>query len=61
MQEHYAIADWIWNSTHVKEEPAAPVSDDDNWEGEIHPQLGSISTTGFGKDDDIYDDTGGAV
>jgi len=39
----------------------APVSDDDNWEGEIHPQLGTISTPGFGQDDDIIDDTGGAV
>lgn len=61
MQEHYAIADWIWNSTHVKENPTTPISNDDDWKGEIHPQYGFISGTGFRKDDDIIDDTGGAV
>jgi hypothetical protein len=26
MQEHYAIADWIWNHTHAKENTITPVS-----------------------------------
>ena len=46
---------------HVAQRSTPPVSDRDDWEGEIHPQLGSISTPGFGEDDDIYDDTSGAV
>jgi len=39
----------------------APLPDRDDWAGEIHPQLGTILTPGFGEDDDIIDDTGGAV
>jgi len=61
MQQHYAIADWIWNHTHAKEKSVTPVPTELNQSSEIYPELGSFSPTGFGEDDDIIDDTGGAV
>ena len=55
MQEHYDIADWIWNHTHAKENTAAPVSTRDYSQGEIYPELGPFSSAGFGQDgDDSY-------
>ena len=35
---------------HAKQNPLTPISDEDNWEGEIHPQHGSVSTTGSRQD-----------
>lgn len=46
---------------NAKENTITPLSDDDNWESEVHSQHGFILGTGFGEDDDIIDDTGGAV
>ena len=36
--------------SHAKQNPPTPISDEDNWEGELHPQHGSVSTTGSGED-----------
>lgn len=46
---------------HVAQRSTPPVSDRDDWESEMHPQHRTIPATGLGEDDDIYDDTGGAV
>jgi hypothetical protein len=35
---------------HVKQNLPTPVSDEDNWEGELHPQHRAISTAGTGED-----------
>jgi hypothetical protein len=53
------MIDYIEN--HAKKNGLTPVPERDNWESELHPQHGSVSPTGLGEDDDIYDDTGGAV
>jgi hypothetical protein len=61
MQEHYAIADWIWEQTHAKEKSVTPVPTGSYIQGEVHSELGTFSPAGFREDDDIYDDSGGAV
>jgi hypothetical protein len=60
MKEHYAIADWIWNHTHVEKKSITPVSDDDNWEGEIHKQYGTILGTWIGENNDSVNNSGGS-
>jgi hypothetical protein len=52
MQEHYNIADWIWNTTHAKENTAAPVSAGDHIQGAVGAELGSVSTPWTWEDDD---------
>lgn len=52
MQEHYDIADWIWNQTHAKKKSTSPVPTRDHQQGEIYPELGSFSATGAGQDSD---------
>ena len=52
MQEHYDIADWIWNHTHAKENTATPVPARDYQQGEVYPELGSFSATWPWQDDD---------
>jgi hypothetical protein len=44
MQEHYDIADWIWNHTHAKQRSTTPVSEGDYIQGAVGAELGSIST-----------------
>ena len=44
MQEHYDIADWIWNHTHAKQKSTTPVSNGDYIQGALGAELGSIST-----------------
>ena len=51
MQEHYAIADWIWNQTHAKKKSTSPVPTGHHQQGEIYPELGPFSATGTGQDD----------
>lgn len=51
MQEHYDIADWIWNQTHAKKKSTSPVPTGHHQQGEIYPELGSFSATGTGQDD----------
>ena len=50
MQEHYDIADWIWNHIHAKENTTTPVPTGDHRESEIHPELGAFSATWTGED-----------
>lgn len=45
MQEHYDIADFIWNHIHAKQKPATPVPTGFDSSGEVYPELGPISTT----------------
>ena len=44
MQEHYDIADWIWNHTHAKQKSTTPVSNGDYIQGALGAELGSLST-----------------
>jgi hypothetical protein len=64
-KELYAVADWLHEKRkevlRAEEEKFASVSSDFNREGEIHPELGSFSSSWFGEDDDIIDDSGGSV
>jgi hypothetical protein len=52
------VEDFIKN---VTETTTAPLPAKFSEPGEIYPELGSFSPTGFREDDDIIDDTGGAV
>jgi hypothetical protein len=50
MDEHYAIADWIWESTHVKTGSATSVSERD-YQKSIHDaKLGAILAARAGQD-----------
>jgi hypothetical protein len=61
MQEHYDIADWIWEHTHAKTKSTTPVSAGPNREGEVSAELGIIPTTGAWQDYDDLDDYRGAT
>jgi hypothetical protein len=52
MQEHYDIADFIWNHIHAKENTAAPVSTRDYIAGAVGAELGSVSTPWTWEDSD---------
>lgn len=56
MDEHYAIADWIWEHLHAQQESTTPVPAGDNSEGEIYSKLGAVLTAGPGEDHDDFDD-----
>jgi hypothetical protein len=56
MQEHYDIADWIWNHTHAKQKSATSVPAANHFGGEVYPELRSVSLPGFGENGDYpYD------
>jgi hypothetical protein len=55
MQEHYNIADWIWNHTHAKENTTTPVSAGDYIQGAVGAELGSVSTPWTWEDNDRTD------
>ena len=55
MQEHYDIADWIWNHTHAKQKSATPVSNGDYIQGALGAELGSLSTPWTWEDGDDID------
>jgi hypothetical protein len=52
MQEHYDIADWIWNHTHAKQKQHAPIPVTNGSQGERMSQHGIIYGAGTGKDCD---------
>ena len=52
MQEHYNIADWIWNQTHAKENTTTPVPEGSYIQGAVGAELGSVSTPWTWEDDD---------
>ena len=59
MQEHYDIADWIWNHLYAKPNTTAPIPKRTNLKGIDNSQSGSIFTTGTGQDDnDTYHHSG---
>jgi len=65
-KELYAVADWLHDKRkevleNVKPKPVTPLPDEDNWEGEMHPQHRTISTTGTGKDSNNADHHSGTV
>lgn len=65
-KELYAVADWLHDKRkevleNVKPKSVAPVSDEDNWDGELHPQHRIILTTGAGQDSNNPDNNQGAV
>jgi hypothetical protein len=52
-KELYAVADWLHEArkkVNAKEKPAASVSTGDHQQGEVYPELGPISSAGFGED-----------
>lgn len=55
MQEHYDIADWIWNHTHAKQRSTTPVSKGDYIQGAVGAELRSISTPWTWEDGDDID------
>lgn len=61
MQEHYAIADWIWERTHAKEKSVTPVSTGSYIEGAVGAELGSVSTPWTWEDSHDANDYRGAT
>lgn len=51
MQEHYDIADWIWNQTHAKKKSTTSVSTRHYPDSEDHSLDGFVLATGAGQDD----------
>ena len=52
-KELYAVADWLHEArkkVNVNEKSAASLSTGDHQQGEVYPELGSFSSTGFGED-----------
>jgi len=52
MQEHYDIADWIWNQTHAKEKPASSVSARDHQESGHDAKRRAVLAARLGEDRD---------
>ena len=51
-KELYAVADWLHEArkkVNVNEKSAASLSTGDHQQGEVYPELGSFSATGFGE------------
>lgn len=61
MQEHYNIADWIWNHIHVTENTTTPVPTGDYRESEDHSLDGFVLATGFRKNNNDTNHHSGAV
>lgn len=52
MKEHYAIADWIWNHIHAKQEPTTPVPTGHDSESQNNSEHGTIHGARIGQDCD---------
>jgi hypothetical protein len=52
MKEHYAIADWIWNHIHAKQNTLAPVSTGHDSKSQNNSKHGIIHGTRIGEDCD---------
>jgi hypothetical protein len=50
MQEHYDIADWIWNHIHVTEKSTTPVPAGHYSKSEEHTKHGTVPTSGAWED-----------
>jgi hypothetical protein len=56
MQEHYDIADWIWNHLYAKTNTTPPIPKRTNLQGAVGNELGSISSPWTWEDyNDAYD------
>jgi len=65
-KELYAVADWLHDKRkevleNVKPKPVAPISDEDNWNSELHPQHGIVLTTGAWQNGNNPDNNQGTV
>jgi hypothetical protein len=49
------------NDKNAEKKPTTPVPKRPDYESEDRNQPSPLPTPGLGEDDDIYDDTGGAV
>ena len=61
MQEHYAIADWIWEHTHAKKKSTTPVPTGSHIKGAVGAELGSVSSPWTWEDRDNANDYRGAT
>jgi hypothetical protein len=61
MQEHYAIADWIWEQTHAKEKSTTSVSTGSNNESSEHTLDSAVLTTRSWKNSNDFNDYFGAI
>lgn len=52
MQEHYDIADWIWNQTHAKQKSTTPISARDHQEGGHDAKRRAVLAARLGEDRD---------
>lgn len=52
MQDHYDIADWIWEQTYAKQGQPTPIPKKHLRKGEGNSQLGTIHGAGVGEDCD---------
>ena len=52
MQDHYDIADWIWNHTHAKEKSTTPVPARADSESENDAKRRALLATRLGEDRD---------
>jgi len=64
-KELYAVADWLHDKRkevlNAKPKSVAPLPDEDNWEGEMHPQHRTVSPTWIRQDGNDFDNHSGTV
>jgi hypothetical protein len=61
MQEHYDIADWIWNHTHAKQKSTTPVSARDYQEGSADAKRRAVLAARLGEDRNDTDNHSGTI
>jgi len=61
MQEHYDIADFIWNHINAKKKSTSSVPAGTNSSGELYPELGTFSAVWVGKNTDSVNNHSGAI
>jgi hypothetical protein len=61
MQEHYDIADWIWNHTHADKKSTTSLSTGDHQQSQDDSQHGTLPATRTGQDNNHPDHHSGAI
>jgi hypothetical protein len=56
MDEHYAIADWIWEQEHAKQDTITSLSDPNYQDFDNDAELRALFTAGLGEDCNNFDD-----
>ena len=56
MEEHYAIADWIWEQLHAQQDTTTSLSDPNYKNFDQDPELRALFASGFGQDCNNLDD-----